>query len=300
MRLKKTSRIALWLAALFVSSPAWWPTDMAFGAANTSWNVDAEAGYVGGAAMHGGGGDIQSVDEYRVDLRGTVSSQISKNALLRFGVECQQWWFGVPKAAPLPADLRQINALIGLDYQISDRWLLRADVQPGIYSASKEASWCDVDAPLGLGAAYLANADLQWFVGVRIDVRSEYPALPAAGVRWKFADAWTLNLIVPNPRLEYDLSEKFKTYLGAGIDLGTFRVSDHFGDEHGQPAMNHALLDYFEARVGLGISWKVRPNVAIEADAGLMVYRAFAFSSPQLVFRSEPAPYAQVACRIQF
>ena len=58
--------------------------------------------------------------------------------------------------------------------------------------------------------------------------------------------------MLPNPRLEYDLDERLKAYLSAGFDAGTFRVGDHFGDDHRRSELNHATLDYLEARVGSG------------------------------------------------
>jgi opacity protein-like surface antigen len=299
-RLKKTPCLTLGVTILFAWSLASWEAVPVSGATAIAWEVDAEAGYVGGATTRGGGSNIGSVEEYRADLKCVLSPQITKNLLLRIGAEWQRFSFGVPDRAPLPTVLQKVSALVGSDYQLSDQWLLRADLQPGIHSDFKDVSWSDVDAPLRLGAAYLVKADLQWFLGVRIDARSQYPAVPALGVRWKFADEWTLNLLLPNPRLEYELSERLKAYLGVGLELGTFRLSDHFGDEHGRYALNHAILDYLEVRVGPGFSWKIRPNVTIEADAGSMVYRRFDFSGHDLVLGSDPAPYVQVACHVRF
>jgi len=64
------------------------------------------------------------------------------------------------------------------------------------------------EAPLLLGVVYLVDADLQWLIGLRVDFRSQYPVFPAAGVRWKFDNLCTLGLMLPNPRLEYDVSSK--------------------------------------------------------------------------------------------
>jgi hypothetical protein len=300
MRSKKISCLALWPAILFGLPLAPPNAFSASPARSIAQEVDAGFGYVGGATTRGGGGNIGAVDEWTADLKYVLSPQITKNVLLRCGAEWQRSTFGVSDRAPVPSVLQQANAIIGFDYQLTDEWLLRAELRPGIYSDFKDVSWRDVNAPLLVGVAYLANADLQWFFGVRVDGRSHYPALPAAGVRWRFADNWTLNLVLPKPRLEHDLNDRLKAYLSAAIELDTFRVGDHFGDNQGRSDLNHAILDYFEARVGLGLSWRIRPSVSVEADAGYVVHRRFNFFDQDLIFRSNPAPYVQIACHFRF
>jgi hypothetical protein len=300
IRFKRTTHLTLWVGVLVAFSVASRNALSASSLMSASWEVDAESWYAGGARTRGGGGNIGSVDEWSTDLKWVISPQVTKNLLLRLGAEWQRLSFGVSDHAVVPNVLQKVNALIGLDYQLTDQWLLRADLQPGVYSDFQDVSWRDVDAPLLMGAAYLVNSDLQWFFGVRVDLRSQYPALPALGVRWRFADQWTLNLMLPNPQLEYDLSDKLKAYLSIGAEFGTFTVGDHFGSDRGRPDLNHAVLDYFEVRVGPGVAWKIRPSVTLEAEGGCMVYRRFDFFDQDRVLRSDPAPYVRVLCHIQF
>jgi hypothetical protein len=224
-----------------------------------------------------------------------LSPQVSRRLFLRWGVDWRRFSFGTPEDAVLPQELQQINAILGIDWQATDKWLVRAELQPGVYSDFQEVSWRDVSAPLILGGVYVANADLQWMFGLRVVPRSDYPVLPAVGVRWKFAPEWTMNLFLPDPRLEYDLNDRLKAYVGAGFKVGTFTVGDHFGDENGRPGLNHAILDYIEVLVGPGFSWKVRPNLTLDLNAGCLAYRGFDFSDRDLVARSQPAPYVQIA-----
>jgi len=272
------------------------------GSSTTSiaYEADAEFGYVGGATTHGGGVNMGSVDELNADVRYVISPQLTRHLFLRFGAEWQLISIGVPDGALFPKQLQQISAIIGLDWQATDRWLLRAELQPGIYSDLQDVSWRDVDAPLLLSAVYVVNADLQWLFGLRVVPRSVYPVLPAVGVRWKFAADWTLALLLPNPRLEYDLNDRLKAYVGASLKAGTFTVSDDFGNDNGRTDLNHAALDYFEVRTGPGISWKVRPNLTLDANAGCMVNRVLGYFDQDLVARSRPAPYVQITCHWQF
>jgi hypothetical protein len=220
--------------------------------------------------------------------------------LLRFGAEWQRFSFTETKTVALPDVLQQISAVIGCDYQLADQWLTRLEVEPGIYGDFRPVGWRSFDAPLVLGAAYLKSADLQWFFGLRVDARSRYPVLPAAGVRWKFADEWTLNLQFPHPRLEYDLNSQLQVYCGAGIKAGTFVVGDHFGDDRGLPKLNRATVDYFEVQVGAGGSWKLLPNVTLEVEGGYLLYRSWDFFDEHVRLHSREAPFVQAACSGRF
>ena len=177
---------------------------------------------------------------------------------------------------------------------------MRAELQPGMYGDLSRLDGRCFDAPLLLGFVYLIDADLQWFFGLRVDLKSHYPVFPAAGVRWKFADLWTLNLMLPAPRLEYDVNSKLQTYFGAGIVAGTYVVGEHYGDDRGLPQLNHATLDYTELRLGPGLSWKARPNLTLEAEVGYVVHRSWDFFDQDINPTSNPVPYLQLAIHAHF
>jgi hypothetical protein len=263
-------------------------------------DLDLDWVYAGNAATHGSGARFDSGAEQSSYLRYVFSPQITRRLLLHFGAEWQRFSFGAPDSAPVPGALDGVSLVIGSDWQFTDRWLLRGEVRPGVYSDFHDVNWRDLDAPILLSAVYLVDPDLQWVLSLRLDPRSNYPAIPALGVRWKFADAWTLDAVLPRPRLEYDLHTRFKAYLGADFDAGAFRMGNQFGDDQGRPALNRAILDYFAVRVGPGFSWRIRPNLAVETDAGCMVYRRFDFADQDVVFHSDPAPYVRIACRLRF
>ena len=265
-----------------------------------SHDIDAKWGYVGGAHIHEHGIAAGSIDEQNNSIRYTLTSQVSPRTLLRFGSEWDRFSFGVLNSSAVPNTLQQISAIVGMDWQFSDRWLFRGEIHPGVYSDFQNVGWNDVDAPALLSAAYLANADLQWFFGLRIDPRSRYPVIPAVGVRWKFADEWTLKAILPEPRLEYEFNDRFSAYIGGSFHAGTFRMSETFGDIRGRPPLNRAMLDYFEVRVGPGFSWRIRPEIEVGASAGCMIYRRFDFSAQHVAVSSDPAPYVQIACQFRF
>ncbi len=268
----------------------------AAGSMSVSQELDTEYHYDAGAHTRGAG----DVDENSADIRYVVSPQVTKNLLLRLGAEWERYDFGVSEHVSMPDVLQQASLVLGFDYQFADQWIMRAEVQPGVYSDFRDVGWNDVDAPLALGAVYLKDADLQWFFGLRLDARSEYPVLPAAGVRWKYSDQWTLNLVVPNPRLEFEVTDGLLLYFGADVNAGTYRVGNDFGSDRGQPKLNGAILDYMEIRVGPGCSWRVMPNLTVEAEAGLMPFRSMNYFEADQVVRSYDAPYGQIALHARF
>ena len=265
-----------------------------------SHELDVGFGYSGGATTLQKEQHIGSVNELNSNVKYVISPQVTKDLLLRFGAEWERLSFATPPGAALPDPLQRVNAVIGFDYQLAEQWLMRAEVMPGVYGDFRNVGWDSFDAPFDLGFAYLQDADLQWFFGLRVDPRSEYPVLPAAGVRWQYADNWTLNLQLPNPRLEYTVNDDLQMYIGAGIKAATYVVGDHFGDAHGIPRLNKATVDYFEVRTGPGLSWKVTPQITLEAEGGAMVNRTWNFFDRDVDLESRPAPYFQIACRARF
>jgi len=267
---------------------------------SVSEELDAVYSYVGDANTRGVGLSHGEIDEQSSDLKYVVSPQVNKDLLLRFGAEWQRFSFDVPDHAAMPRLLQQASGVLGFDYQVADQWLMRVECEPGIYGDFENINWRDFNAPLVIAGIYLADADLQWLLGIRVDVRCEYPVLPVAGVRWKFADQWTLNLMLPSPRLEYAVNDRLTLYTGGGVEAGTFATGETFGTEHGEPKLDGAIVDFFELRLDAGFSWKLTPSVTVEAEVGYMPYRWFDFSEPDIDFRSYNAPYGQLACHARF
>jgi len=267
----------------------------AAGSTVVSQELDIALGYAGQGATR-----FDPGSELHAGLKYVASPQVTNDLLLRWGAEWQRFTFPAPRPFTVPVTLQQVNAIIGFDYQLAEQWLMRAELQPGVYGDAGLFEGQRFDAPLTMGFAYLIDADLQWFFGLRVDLKSQYPVFPALGVRWKFADLWTLNLQLPEPRLEYDVNSKLQAYFGAAILAGTFVVGDHFGTDRNLPQLNHATLDYTELRLGPGFSWKARPNLTLEAAAGYQLYRSWDFFDQHIDATGHPVPYLQFACHARF
>lgn len=287
----------LWLGLLCVGLSLLAATFAAGATVPLSQELDLEAGVVAGSAGNPGVGTAR---ELSTDLRYVISPQITNNLLLRIGAEWERFAFAATRPGSVPDRLQHVNAVIGFDYQLADQWLLRAELQPGIYGELGRADWQQVDAPFVIGTAYLKSADVQWFFGLRVDARSQLPVLPALGVRWQVDETWTLNLQLPQPRVEYGINDKHLAYVGVGLKAGTFTVDDRFGTDHGNARLNGATVDYTEIRTGAGWSWKVLPTTTIEAEAGYVPWRIWDFFDQDVQVHSQPAPYLQLGCHVRF
>ena len=273
----------------------------AFGGAEISNQFDGQFSLSSGLRTDFGGGRSGNVSGQSGLLRDVVSVRLGEGPLLRLGGEWQRYGFGVPAGAPLPETLQSLTAVIGFDLQLFESWLVRMEAQPGFYSGSDSFSSHDFNVPFIIGGSYIASADLQWMLGLSVDVNRAIPVFPGGGVRWKFADQWVLNAVMPRPRLEYLWSKELTLYGGADLRGSTFRVSQDFGDTHGNSKLNRAFVDLIEIRAGVGASWKVSSWLSADLETGVVAFRDFDFHRADENYQSKgPAAYGQIVIGAKF
>lgn len=269
------------------------------GAAEVSYELDANYSYVGSAHTRiNGPGTLKAgdVSEQSSLVRLVASPQLKEGLLLRIGAEWQRYSFGLPAGASLPNTLQSTSLVLGFDALISDSWLMRVDATPGFYSNFSDLNFQDFNVPVVIGGSYIASADLQWVAGLYINANSRYLVLPGAGVRWKFANQWTLNAILPTPRLEYEYSNTLTIYGGAEVREASYRVDNRFGTANANRRLNAAVVDYTEIRTGVGASWKMSPSFTLELETGYMPYRQFDYHRASLNMETrDGAPYCQIS-----
>ena len=84
--------------------------------------------------------------------------------------------------------------------------------------------------------------------------------------------------------------------VGGNIKQTNFRVPDDFGKTHANLALNHAVLSYSEARVGVGIDWKLASFVTATVEAGYQPYRSFDFYRADVRYHENgSAPYGMIS-----
>jgi opacity protein-like surface antigen len=255
-----------------------------------------EETYVGdGDVRRGPHKSVRDFDENDSILQLVFTPRI-KLGVLRLGAEWERFSFGVPDSAPLPDTLQSVNLVIGLDTQLSDSILIRVEAQPGVYNSGLDDLSNDFNLPFVIGGTYIYSPDLQIVLGVGVDVERKYPVIPVAGVRWKMARQWVLDAVLPTPRLDFEINRDVTLYAGANVKQTNFRVDDNFGDAHGIPKLNHAILSYSEVRTGAGFDWKVSPIMTFTGEVGYQPYRNFDFYRADVRYHQESgAPYGMLS-----
>jgi len=196
----------------------------------TSYELDADTSFVGDASTHFGDGMHGDVSEERTRAHYIVAPQYNDGPIYRFGLAYQRYSFGFSRAAAIPDTLQAENLIVGIDFELFNSWLVRVEADPGIYSDTRVVGFRGFNVPFLIGGSYIVNADLQWVVGIDVDVNRQIPIFPAVGFRWNFADQWVLDMVLPTPRLEYQWSKNLNLYVGLDVDDGTYRVDRGIGN----------------------------------------------------------------------
>lgn len=269
-----------------------------------SFEFDVEGAYFGdGDVQRGETGNLRITDfdgsQARVRF---VLTPRTKIGILRLGVAMEHYSFGFGGNAAIPDDLHSTAMILGLDTQLSDSFLIRLEAQPGFYGTDFDDFGQDTfNVPVVIGGTYIVNSGFQVVFGLGIDALRQYPVLPGGGIRWKFAPQWTLNAVVPTPRLEYEVNSNFMLYAGADLRLNSYRVDKQFGTVRGNTALNHAAITYNEVRAGAGLDWKLTSAIKFSLEGGFIPFREFDFHRTQVRYHQDGSvPYGMVALHAAF
>jgi opacity protein-like surface antigen len=269
-----------------------------------SFEFQAEATYGGrGDVRRGQTGNLRIRDFDESDARiHFILTPRTKIGILRLGVQSERYSFGYSHNSALPDMLHSTALILGLDTEFSDSFLIRIEAQPGFYGVDFDDFGRDTfNVPFLIGGTYIFNSSFQLVFGVGVDALRKYPVLPGGGIRWKFAPKWTLNAVVPAPRLEYEFSESLMLYGGADIRATSYRVEKNFGSLRGNTALNHASITYEEVRVGGGLEWKLSSAVKLSLEGGFIPYRNFDFHRTQVRYHQDGGvPYGMLALHAAF
>lgn len=270
-------------------------------AGEISQEINLDYSFTGGADTQFGFFAHAPVSEQSNLVHYVASTQIGGGgSLLRLGMEWQRFSFSLPAPANIPETLQSNNLVVGMDFELFGL-LMRVEAYPGFYGDARNIQGKNFNVPFIVGGSYIVNGDLQWIGGLRVDVNSQYPVFGVIGMRWKFANKWVLDAILPRPRLEYEYSKALTLFAGGEIKEGTYRVSRDLGNQHGYPALNNAVVDYAEVRAGAGASWKISSNLKVDLEAGYMPFREFNFHRTNVDIQTNGgAAYGQIIIESQF
>ncbi len=243
--------------------------------------------------------DVQDIDEDYVYARFVYTPRIAVG-ILRLGAVYERFGFNAPNLFEVPSGLQSFSAVVGFDTKFSDSILVRLEATPGYYSSSHFNS-NDFHVPVVLGGTYIYSSDLQFVLGISFDYEREYPVLVGGGIRWRLAGQWLLDAVMPTPRLNYELTRDFTIFVGADMKNSSFRVAENFGNQVGDPRLNHAVLTYNELRAAAGFEWKIAPEIKMSVEGGYLAWRDFDYYRANIRYHYEQgAPYGSLSIRAAF
>jgi uncharacterized protein DUF6268 len=266
-----------------------------------SFEFHAEETFAGDGDVQRGSLSVRNFQESDSRVHFILTPR-TKIGILRLGVQTERYSFSYSSTGPLPTDLHSTALVIGLDTEFSDSFLIRLEADPGFYGTDFDDFGRDTfNVPVILGGTYIFSSNFQIVLGVGVDAFRKYPVLPGGGIRWKFAPQWTLNAVVPTPRLEYEPNSYMLFYAGADIRATSYRVEKNFGTLRGNPALNHAAITFEEVRVGAGLDWKLTSAIKLSVEGGVIPFRNFDFHRTQVRYHQDGgAPYGMVALHAAF
>lgn len=267
-----------------------------------AYEIESRYAITGDGSTEDGRGGRGNVSEQEALFRAVLTPQWGEGPVFRLGVLYQRFSFSLPSEAVLPNTLQTTALVVGADFAFGQSWLVRVEAQPGVYSDFHDIDRGDINVPFQIGVTYIASASLQLVAAVAFNFDHQYPVIPIVGFRWHISGPWTINAILPNPRLEYEWSKQLTLFAGADVKSNTYRVSQDFGDGHGRRRkLNDAIVEYDELRLGGGLSWKAAPGVNVEIEAGYLPYREFNYHRAGLDLATKSgAAYGQVALSAKF
>jgi len=255
------------------------------------YRADVSYTAAGGLDSEAGGGEVDAVF-----ARASYSHQFRTGERLTWGVGpiYQGLSLGNDADVPLPDDLHGVALGLSLQWLPADRWWVRLDVRPGVYSDWVDLSGQDFNAPALVAVGYQIHTNLMLVAGINVNVWSRLATVGGPGIVWQIAEAWRLNLVLPRPVIEYAPSRSWGFYAGGELQGGSYRLAEEFGDEHNRSELNGDKFAYREIRVLGGVRWSLSRAFRLSLEAGYAADREFEFREAGWEFGAQGAPFVQV------
>lgn len=260
----------------------------------------AEVTYSFPSPIRQGNTRLGNIDTLAVHVGYIEDVRLTENFELLAGFDWRRFQASVPDNSPVPNTLQSVAAVLSVDARLGEKFRLRLEVLPGIYSDFRELTARDFNAPLTAELSYTVNPTLLIGAQLNADARREAVLLGGAGVRWRFADAWLLSLWLPRPQIEFSATEQITLFAGASFAGGTYVVSDNFGLRAGRAELSSQAVDYQEIRAGGGLRWRWRQRVAAEVAGGWTIDRRYHFHERNVLLNGDGAPYVQFSMGLAF
>jgi hypothetical protein len=245
------------------------------------------------------------LERHHIDY-GDFSATLLRASAVRSWSPNEQWsWragpvfeyarFDADRQAPLPERGYVTALLLGGDWQINDRWGLHADIRPGLYSDFEDISFADFNAPFIAAVSYRVSSNFLAVLALGVNLRSDLGTIGGPGIRWRFAELWTLNLILPKPVVEFAVAPSVTLYGGGEWRSFSFRTAEDFTSPGGSRRLRDDDFSYRELRGLAGARWQPSRKFNVALEGGYAFDRRAEYRDASVELDGGSAPFLQIS-----
>ncbi len=253
-------------------------------------------GAAAGSSGNFGGGDVS---ESSFLLRYNLFVPLSQKWFLRGGPTWNAYYFDSDNPL-VPNQLHKFVFDIGTGFKLSDRWTVVGWISSGPASDLDSLDLDDFNFTAIVAAMWKHSDYWEVLIGARFSLYANYPILPAAGFKWKFAPDWELDLTAPRPEVVWSATEKLKLKAGAAFVGGTFRVGEDFGKSLGCRDLANDWLGFREIQTYAATELTIRKGASFRIEAGWIVYREFEFLESDASLKLDGGFYGAAMVNLAF
>lgn len=269
-------------------------------AAEVSHQFSTGFSYSAPADLNIGTVNTGEMDAFHTDVSYLLRFKTSETYAWGAGFGWERSGFGLPAGVPLPNTVHALTLKFQNDWKFADQWNLRIDVRPGLFSDLEDIDGGDFNAPLTVGVSYTQSETLMWVAAVNVDFYRDMPIIGGLGVRWKFAEDWTLSLLLPKPTIEYQVNKAVTVFAGGELMGGAYRVAEDLGTRTGRANLDDEIVSYREIRVGAGLRAHLGKGLTVSTEAGWVVDRRFTYDDADLQLNGDGALYFGLSLNARF
>lgn len=253
------------------------------------------------AASADASGDLGSggISQSSFLVRHSLFMPLSREWFFRGGPAWQGFFFDSDNSL-VPNQLHEFAFDIGFGRKLSEKWTALGWISPALASDLDALDPGDFNLTGVLGVMWKASDTFEMTAGARFALHSNYPVLPAAGFKWKFAPSWELNLMAPQPELVWSVTDSLKLSAGAAIAGGAFRVGDDFGKSAGRPDLAGEWVGFREIRTFSAVEAGLSDAATLRVEAGWMAGREFEFVDSDDSLDVDGGFYGSVSLKLAF
>jgi opacity protein-like surface antigen len=205
---------------------------------------------------------------------------------------------GVP-GAPVPQSIYTLSLTPGIGYHLNDQWTFAAGVGPRFYRVDSTDSQ-SIGIGGQVGATYICRPNLAFSFGLGVNPDRDIPVLPGGGLRWNFAQQFTLNLMFPRAEIDYRPGSKLTLFAGFASEFTIFRAGENLGDKIGLSQFNSGLGTYRDFHAAVGADYRIMGDLFASLEGGYSFDRQIDYDRIGQTVRFGSAPYVQVGLKFKF